>query len=90
MFISKYITKTFPYSHKYKIVTFQQKRFPRKFGHAITVHNSQGCTLEYMKGDLDRAYKKIKPNTVPINQGAMYTILSHGESRNKRKFVNFE
>lgn len=43
-----------------------------------------------MKGDLDRTCKKGKLDTVPINQGAIYIILSHAKSRGKRKFVNFE
>ena len=44
-------------------------------GHAITIHNSNRSTLEYIKDDFDCTRKNGKLNTVPINQGAMYTIL---------------
>ena len=84
------ITKTFPYSHKRKTITVQRKQFPLKLAHAITVHNSQGATLEYMKGDFDRTSKTGKPNAVPINPGSMYTILSRAKSRDKLQLVNFE
>ena len=43
-----------------------------------------------MKGDFDCTSKNGKPNTVPINQGAMYTICSCAKSRDKLKLVNFE
>lgn len=44
-------------------------------GHVITVQSSQGSTLEYIKGDFDCISKNSKPNPVPIDQGAMYTIV---------------
>ena len=50
----------------------------------------QGSTLEYMKGDFDCTSENNKPDAVPINQGAMYTILTHAKSRDKLKLVNFE
>ena len=59
-------------------------------GHAVTGHNSQGSTLEFMKRDFDCTSKNSEPDTVPINQGAMYTILSCAKSRDKVQVVNFE
>ena len=41
-------------------VTFQRKHFSLKLGRAITVHNSQGSTLENMKGDFDCISKNGK------------------------------
>ena len=71
-------------------LTVQWKHFSLKLGYAITVHNFQGSTCEHMKGDFDCTSKNGKPNTVPINQGAMYTICSCAKSRDKLKLVNFE
>ena len=84
------ITKTFPYSSRKRTVTVQRKQFPLKLGHAITGHNSQGATLEYMKGDFDRTDKYGKTNRVPINPGAAYTILSRAKTRDKLQLLNFE
>ena len=47
------------------------------------MHNSQGSALEYMKDQFNCRSKIGKPNTVPINQGAMYTRLSCAKSTDK-------
>ena len=83
------ITKTFPYSHK--LLLFSENNFHLSWvGHAITVHSSQRSMLEYMKDDFDGTSKNGKPNTVLINQLAMYTILSRAKSRYKLQLMNFE
>ena len=43
-----------------------------------------------MKGDFYRTCKNGKPNTVSINQGTIYLILSSAKGRDKLKLVNFE
>ena len=78
------ITKIFSYSHKNKTVTVQRKQSPLKLG------TSLGSTLEYMKRDFDSTSENSKLNTVPVNQGAMYTILPRAKSRDKIQVVNFE
>ena len=75
--------KTFPYSHKNGTITIQRKQFPLKLAFAITLHNSQGSTIEYMKVDFDRTSKTGSCNSVPVNQGALYTALSRAKSREK-------
>ena len=55
-------SKSFPFTKGKTTITAQRKQFPVILGHAITVHKSQGSTLEYMKGDLDRrTEKKSRP-----------------------------
>ena len=75
---------------KNKTVTTHQKQIPLKLEHAITMHNFQGSTLEYMKGDFDSISKNGKLNTVPISQGTMHVILSQATRRDKLQLVNFE
>ena len=36
----------------------ETKKFPLILGYAITVHKSQGSTLAYMQGDLNRSTDK--------------------------------
>ena len=43
----------FPEKSDYYKVQVQRKLFPLKLAFAITLHNSQGSTLEYMKADFD-------------------------------------
>ena len=40
----------------------ERKQFSLILGHAITVHKSQGSTLNYMKGDLSRSTGKKNCN----------------------------
>ena len=85
------MTKTFPNSHKNKTVTAHRVQIPLKLEHTITMHNSQSSTLEYMKRNFDRRSKNGKLNTVSINQGAIYMILSRFKSRDgELQLVNFE
>ena len=77
------ITKTFPCFHKNKTVTVQQKKFPLKLRHVINVHNSQGSTLENVRGNLDHKLKNDEPNTFESNEGAMCTIVSCAKSRDE-------
>ena len=78
------------------MINVQRKQYPGILGHAITVHKSQGSTLEYMKGDLDRttqnksAYKKKSAYKIPICQGQLYTLLSRAKCRDKVQLLNFE
>ena len=51
----------------------------------LSMHNFQGSTLEYMKGDFDSISKNGKLNTVP-----MHVILSQATRRDKLQLVNFE
>ena len=87
-------SKSFPFTKGKTTITAQRKQFPAILGHAITVHKSQGSTLEYMKGDLDRTTGKQsqtgKEYKVPICQGQLYTLLSRAKSRDKLQLLKFE
>ena len=80
---------TFPYYHKNHSTTVQRKQFPIKLAFAVTLHDSQGSTLEYVKVSSDRTSKTGKANTVPINQVAAYTVLSRTKSRAILQCLNF-
>ena len=59
-----------------------------------TVHKSQGSSLAYMQGDLNRSTGKKtatgKNYQQPISQGQFYTLLSRTKSRDKVLLLNFE
>ena len=57
------------------MINVQRKQYPGILGHAITVHESQGSTLEYMKGDLDRTTQKNSAYKIPICQGQLHYCL---------------
>ena len=88
------VVKTFPFSKGNSLVTVQRKQYPGILGHAITVHKSQGSTLTYMKGDLDRRTEKRstlgKQYQAPICQGQLYTLLSRAKCRDNLQLLNFE
>ena len=67
--------KTFSYYHKNCLITVHRKQFPFKLGFVITFHNPQGATSEYMKVNFDCTLQAGKGDTVPINQGAAYTVV---------------
>ena len=81
--------KHFPFTKGKTTITAQRKQFPMILAHAITIHKSQGSTLEYMKGDLDQTTQSGK-GTVPVNQGQFYTLLSRAKSRDKVQLLNFK
>ena len=72
----------------------ETKQFPLTLGYAITVHKSQGSTLAYMQGDLNRSTGKKtatgKNYQQPISQGQFYTLLSRAKSHDKVLLLNFE
>ena len=89
------IVTPFSYTKGKTVLTVQRKQFPGILCHAMTIHKSQGSTLEYMRGDLDRiSYKKKLSGkackTIPVNQGLVYTMLSRAKSRDKIQVLNFE
>ena len=59
-----------------------------------TVHKSQGSSLAYMQGDLNRSTGKKtatgKNYQQPISQGQFYTLLSRAKSCDKVLLFNFE
>ena len=88
------ITKKFPLTKGKSTVVAERKQFPLILGHAITIHKSQGSTLDYMKGDINRSTgKKTKTGKEyqqPVSQGQFYTLLSRAKSRDKVLLLNFE
>ena len=84
------MTKSFPYTRGKTTVTVQRRQYPGVIAHAITIHKSQGSTLEYMIGNLNRTTSKSSKHKVPIGQGQVYTLLSRAKSRNKIQLLNFE
>ena len=62
--------------------------------HTITVHKSEGSTLAYMQGDLNRSTGKKtaigKNYQQPISQGRFYTLLSWAKSCEQVLLLNFE
>ena len=85
--------KKFPLKKGKITVIAERKQFPLILGHAITVHEFQGSTLNYMKGDLSRSTGKKtltgKTYQQPISQGQLYTLLSLAKSRHKVFFIEF-
>ena len=86
--------KSFPLKKGKSTVVAERKQFPLILGHAITVHKSQGSTLAYMQGDLNRSTGKKtatgKNYQQPISQGQFYTLLSRAKSCDKVLLLNFE
>ena len=50
--------KRFPLKKEKSTVIAERKQFSSIIGHAITVRKSQGITLAYMQGDLNRSTGK--------------------------------
>ena len=85
----KPISKRFPYKSRGTTIIAERKQFPLILAHAMTIHKSQGSTLEYMRGDLDQTSKNERYRA-PIGQGMLYTLLSRAKSRDKLQLLNFE
>ena len=67
----------------------EREQFPLIPAHAMTIHKSQGCTIEYMTGDMDRSCKT--PNyKSKIEPGMFYTLLSRATASNRVRILNFE
>ena len=82
-------TKSFPYRYRNKAGCMERKQYPLVIAYAITIHKSQGSTLEFIVGDLNCATDK-GPNAAPVNRGQVYALLSLATSRGKIKLINFE
>ena len=84
--------KRFPLKEGKNTVIAERKNFLLIFDHIITVYKSQGSTLAYMQGDLNRSIGKKtateKNDQQPISQGQFYTILSCAKSRDKVSLLN--
>ena len=81
--------KTFDFRKGKTTIKTQRKQFPMILAHAITIHKSQGDTLDYMKGDLDQTSQSGK-GKAPVNPGQFYTLLSRAKSRDKVQLLNFD
>ena len=86
----KAMIKPFPYYRGKSRVTVQRKQYPGILAHAITIHKSQGSTLEYMLGDLNRKTGDDSNYKAPVLEGQFYTLLSRAKCRDKIKVINFE
>jgi ATP-dependent DNA helicase PIF1 len=67
----------------------ERKQFPLVLAHALTIHKSQGDSLDYLTGDMDRTTKTGRGKT-PVNSGQFYTLLSRARTRDKVKLKNFD
>ena len=85
----KPISKRFPYKHRGTTIIAERKQFPLILAHAMTIHKSQGSTLEYMSGDLNQTSRSGN-RLAPIGQGMLYTLLSRAKSRDKLQLLNFD
>ena len=90
------IVQTFPFKKGNTSITVQRKQFPGILAHGITIHKSQGSTLEYMEVDLDRTTQNKRPSKsghlylTPIGPGQVYTALSRAQSRDQIRLSNFQ
>ena len=86
--------KRFPLKKGKSTGITEKNQFPLILRHAITVHKSQGSTLAYMQGDLNRSTGKKtatrKNYQQPLSQGQFYTFCSRAKSRDKVLLLNFE
>lgn len=78
----------FQYKHNKSNITVERKQFPLVLGHAITIHKSQGSTLEHMSGNMDQTTKNGK-GLAPVGSGMLYTLLSRAKCRNNLQLLNF-
>ena len=69
------------------MIVAERKQFPLVIAHAITIHKSQGSTLEYMIGDLNQT-TKTGDRKVPVKEGQFYTLLSRAKNRDNIKLLN--
>ena len=83
------VAKRFSYKKNRGTIVVERKQFPLILAHAITIHKSQGSTVEYLSGDLDQTSRNAK-RSVPISKGMLYTLLSRAKSRDKLQLLNFE
>jgi hypothetical protein len=67
----------------------EREQFPLKVAHAMTIHKSQGSTIEYMTGDMDRSCKTPGYKS-KVDSGMFYTLLSRATTRHKARLINFE
>ena len=79
-------TETF----KYKNVDVERNQFPVMLSHAMTTHKSQGMSLDYYVGDLDRSLAPGKKGKSSCQPGLFYTMLSRGKQRKNIKLHNFD
>ena len=75
-------------------VIAERKQFPLILVYAITVHESQGSTVAYMQGGLNRSTGRKtatgKNYQQPISQGQFYTLIVRAKSRDKVLLLDFE
>ena len=80
------LLREFTYTGK----SIKRLQFPLLLAHAITAHKSQGSTVEYFLGDLDRTPGPGKTKQNSVQTGMFYTMLSRAKVRKNVKLRNFE
>ena len=61
---------------KSTLIFCERKIFPIILAHAITIHKTQGSTIDHMTGNLDTTTEGGK-HPCAISQDLVYTLLSH-------------
>ena len=86
--------KTFDYKLASSDVKVERRQYPLIVAYGLTIHKSQGGTLKYLFGDLDRSTNKYtctgKEYATPVNDGQFYTLLSRGVSLAQTALRNFD
>ena len=88
------VVKQFPFQVGARIVTAERRQYPIIVAYGLTIHKSQGGTLPYLFGDLDRSTNKFtatgKEYHTPVNDGQFYSLLSRGVKLCQTALRNFD
>ena len=67
----------------------EREQFPLTPAHAMTIHKSQGSSIEYMTGDMDRSCKTANYKC-KVDEVMFYNMVSRAIASNRVRIINFE